>query len=156
VLTAKAAEYATDDRLHNFKAAADLERVTPVEALGGMMAKHTISVYDLIHDYGDGKEIPLELWSEKITDSINYLFLLWALLNEKDKPKTEKGKPDIFLKPHEPAEDNGCKFCDSNIVHTTTVEMARETFNEESQAMEKRYTLANMRFCPMCGRKLNV
>ncbi len=84
VLTAKAAEYATDDRLHNFKAAASLERITPVEALGGMMVKHTVSIYDLIHDYGTGKAIPLELWAEKLTDSINYLYLLWALLNEKN------------------------------------------------------------------------
>ena len=83
VLTAKAAEDATDDRLHNFKAAAALQRITPVEALGGMMVKHTVSVYDLIHDYGTGKAIPPELWAEKITDSINYLSLLWALLNEK-------------------------------------------------------------------------
>lgn len=98
VLTAKAAEYATDDRLHNFKAAAGLERITPVEALGGMMAKHTISVYDLIHDYGAGKEAPIALWSEKITDSINYLYLLWALINEKDKSET--GNP-VTDKPHQ-------------------------------------------------------
>ena len=85
VLTAKAAEYATDDRLHNFKAAAALQRETPVKALGGMMVKHTVSVYDLIHDYEAGAEIPLELWQEKITDHINYCFLLWALVNEEIK-----------------------------------------------------------------------
>ena len=82
VLTAKAAEDATDDRLHNFKAAAALQRETPAKALGGMMVKHTVSVYDLIHDHEAGADIPVELWAEKITDSINYLFLLWALLNE--------------------------------------------------------------------------
>lgn len=102
VLTAKAAEYATDDRLHNFKAAAALERTDPVSALAGMMAKHTISVYDLVYDHSTGKAIPLELWSEKITDSINYLYLLWALLNEKDKPAsasrqlTEEEAQDLF------------------------------------------------------------
>jgi len=84
VLTAKATEYATDDRLHNFKAAAALQRETPVKALGGMMVKHTVSVYDLIHDCEAGAEIPRDLWAEKITDSINYLYLLWALLNGKD------------------------------------------------------------------------
>ena len=82
VLTAKAAEYATEDRLHNFKAAGALQRKTPVDALGGMMVKHTVSIYDLIHDYEAGADIPLDLWAEKITDNINYLFLLWALLNE--------------------------------------------------------------------------
>lgn len=82
VLTSKAAEYATDDRLHNFKAAAVLERTDPISALAGMMAKHTISVYDLVHDQANGVTVPADLWAEKITDSINYLYLLWALLNE--------------------------------------------------------------------------
>lgn len=79
-LRAKAAEYATDgDRLHNFKVAAAVQGVSPLDALGGMMAKHTVSVYDMI---GIGDTTPLDLWEEKIKDSINYLFLLWALINE--------------------------------------------------------------------------
>lgn len=85
VLAAKAKEYATDDRLHNFKAAANLQRTDPISALGGMMVKHTVSLYDLIHDQAAGSEIPLELWQEKITDHINYCFLLWALVNEEIK-----------------------------------------------------------------------
>ena len=44
-----------------------------------MMAKHTVSVYDMI---GTGEDYPLDLWEEKIKDSINYLFLLWALVQE--------------------------------------------------------------------------
>lgn len=76
----KAKEYATDgDRLHNFKVAADVQGISPTAALAGMVAKHTVSVYDMI---GTGNVYPLELWEEKIKDSINYLFLLWALLNE--------------------------------------------------------------------------
>lgn len=82
VLAAKAKEYATEDRLHNFKAAAALQRETPVKALGGMMVKHTVSVYVLIHDFENGAEIPLEVWQEKLTDHIDYCFLLWALVNE--------------------------------------------------------------------------
>lgn len=79
-LIAKAAEYATDgDRLHNFKVAAAVQGITPAEALAGMMAKHTVSVYDMI---GTGETYPMELWEEKIKDSINYLFLLWAMVNE--------------------------------------------------------------------------
>ena len=50
VLCSKAEEYATDDRLHNFKVAGELQKCTAVKALGGMMAKHTVSVYDLIDD----------------------------------------------------------------------------------------------------------
>lgn len=76
----KAKEYATyGDRLHNFKVAADVQGISPTAALAGMMAKHTVSVYDMI---GTGEVYPLDLWEEKIKDSINYLFLLWALLHE--------------------------------------------------------------------------
>lgn len=82
VLCSKAEEYATDDRLHNFKIAGELQKCTPVKALGGMMAKHTVSVYDLIEDYEQGKTISQEMWAEKIGDSINYLLLLTALLEE--------------------------------------------------------------------------
>ena len=79
VLCSKAEEYATDDRLHNFKVAGELQKS---KALGGMMAKHTVSVYDLIDDYEQGKAISKEMWAEKIGDSINYLLLLTALLEE--------------------------------------------------------------------------
>lgn len=79
-LSAKAAEYASDgDRLHNFKVAGAVEGISAIQALGGMMAKHTVSVYDMI---GSGKDYPLDLWEEKIKDSINYLLLLWALIQE--------------------------------------------------------------------------
>lgn len=84
-LISKAKEYATDDTLHNFKVAAQVERTTPTAALGGMMAKHTVSVYDMIHDSTQGISHPLALWEEKLKDSINYLYLLWALVNEKEE-----------------------------------------------------------------------
>ena len=71
------------DRLHNFKVAGELQSCTPVKALGSMMAKHTVSVYDLIDDYEQGKAISKEMWTEKIGDSINYLLLLTAMLEEK-------------------------------------------------------------------------
>ena len=80
-LVNKAAEYATDDRLHNFKVAAAVEGVTPRQALAGMMAKHTVSVYDMCRS----GEYSLERWAEKITDSINYLLLLWALVVEEEQ-----------------------------------------------------------------------
>ena len=76
----KAKEYAKDgDRLHNFKVAAAVQGTNPKQALAGMMAKHTVSVYDMA---GTGEDYPVELWEEKIKDSINYLFLLWALVQE--------------------------------------------------------------------------
>lgn len=80
VLIGKAKEYATDDdRLHNFKNAAGMMSCDPKEALAGMMAKHTISVYDMCRS---GKDYSIELWNEKITDHINYLLLLKAIVEE--------------------------------------------------------------------------
>lgn len=78
ILTMKAREYATDDRLHNFKIAAALRDVTQVQALAGMMAKHTVSIYDMSNlPYAE-----MDTWAEKITDHINYLILLKAVLVE--------------------------------------------------------------------------
>ena len=83
-LCKKADEYATNDMLHNFKAAAEIQNCLPTTALGGMMAKHTVSVYDMIRGLEDGRSYPIELWNEKIGDSINYLLLLAALIREQD------------------------------------------------------------------------
>ena len=82
VLVAKAKEYATEDRLHNFKVAAHLQSETPIQALQGMLAKHTISINDMCNS---GRTYPIEAWNEKITDSINYLLLLRALVEEEKK-----------------------------------------------------------------------
>lgn len=78
VLLNKAEEYATEDRLHNFKVAAGLRECTPQEALAGMMAKHTVSVYDLCKK--DDFSVEWDLWNEKLTDHINYLLLLRAVV----------------------------------------------------------------------------
>lgn len=89
-LSVKGGEYATEDRLHNFKVAARMQGVTPKQALGGMMAKHTVSVYDLIWDEEDNDEM---LWAEKITDHINYLLLLKAILDE-EREDAESAESD--------------------------------------------------------------
>lgn len=81
ILAKKGKEYAPDvtDRLSAFKTAAKLQHKTPIQALGGQMSKHTISLYELIEMDSSN----LELWQEKIIDSTNYLFLLHALVLEK-------------------------------------------------------------------------
>ena len=90
VLIDKAKQYADDsDRLHNFKIASVIEGCTPIQALAGMMAKHTVSVYDLCRQHDIGLAIPPELWEEKITDSINYLLLLKAVLAEPEDNEEE-------------------------------------------------------------------
>ena len=81
VLFDKAKEYATDDRLHNFKVAAGLQGVPTKQALAGMMVKHTVSVYDMCMNECT---FPIEIWDEKITDHINYLILLRAIIEEEE------------------------------------------------------------------------
>ncbi len=88
-LSVKSNEHATEDRLHNFKVAAEIQNCTPITALAGMMAKHTVSVYDLIKKQENGFVVSREMWDEKIGDSINYLILLSALVQERFDEETE-------------------------------------------------------------------
>lgn len=78
----KAAEYTgnADDRLSAFKSAAALQHCTPDQALVGMLAKHVISLFDMA--FAGADLFSMEMWEEKITDSINYLVLLKAVLVE--------------------------------------------------------------------------
>ncbi len=74
ILKSKAREYSTDeDRLHNFKLAAALQECSMRQALAGIMVKHTVSIYDMCRS---DETLSLELWTEKITDHLNYLLLL--------------------------------------------------------------------------------
>ena len=78
-LVKKGDEYATEDRLHNFRVAATMQGTSLKQALAGMMAKHTASVYDMC---ASDEEFDLDKWDEKITDHINYLFLLAAVVRD--------------------------------------------------------------------------
>lgn len=78
-LLEKQKQYATVDRLHNFRTAAILQDSTMEQALGGMLCKHTISIYDMINS---GDQYPIALWDEKITDHLVYLILLKAVISE--------------------------------------------------------------------------
>lgn len=82
LLVKKADEYATIDRLHNFRVAANLQGETEEQALGGMLAKHIVSIFDMIAA-GDTKSYSEEMWNEKITDSMNYHLLLRAIVQER-------------------------------------------------------------------------
>lgn len=81
LLLKKHTEYATEDHFHNFNVAASLQGITPQQALVGMMDKHVVSVHDLVNDHAEGRDIPVEMWQEKIGDNINYLLILWAMVN---------------------------------------------------------------------------
>lgn len=70
---------AENDRLAHFKKAAVIMNASPKEALLGMLSKHLVSVSDMCTDK---REYSLARWDEKITDSINYLLILRALVEE--------------------------------------------------------------------------
>ena len=59
--------------------AAELSGKSPEECLGGMMVKHTVSIYDMLSSSSDYSS---EMWEEKITDHINYLLILKAMLDD--------------------------------------------------------------------------
>lgn len=86
VLSAKNKEYsAGGDRLSNFKVASMLQSEHPLKSLLGMMTKHTVSISDMINDVNHDQRYPeIKDWDEKITDSINYLILMKALVLETD------------------------------------------------------------------------
>lgn len=52
-----------------------------------MMVKHTVSIYDMVER---GEQFPLEIWGEKITDHLNYLILLKAVLIEDEANAKER------------------------------------------------------------------
>ena len=95
VLIEKAKEYATVDRLHNFRVAAQMQNCTMEQALGGFMCKHTVSIYDMIQatsNYGiERNQHTMEQWEEKITDHVNYLLILKAILEERRANKSIMG-----------------------------------------------------------------
>ena len=80
-LLEKNSGYSNADPLHNFHQAAKLKGETTLKAIGGMMAKHTVSIYDLINKASE-EYVPEEVWFEKIQDHMNYLLFLWAAVEE--------------------------------------------------------------------------
>lgn len=79
VLASKATEYATEDRLHNFKSTGTEFGQTPTEVCWGYMFKHLTSVKDLAFGF---KPVTAAMIDEKVGDAINYLVLTEALFRE--------------------------------------------------------------------------
>ena len=85
LLLVKGLEYRrNNDPYHNFNKVSKMRNKTPEEALSGMWAKHLCSILDIIDDIELHNKIPSkELLSEKISDNINYLLILEALIEER-------------------------------------------------------------------------
>lgn len=96
ILGVKRAEYANVDVLANFKKTAHLRGCSVPQAVSGMLAKHTVSIFDMVES---GKEYPVEVWDEKITDHINYLILLRASLTEHTEDSELEGFASTHLTP---------------------------------------------------------
>ena len=75
----KNANYADEDRLHNFKVGAAITGGTPAQAALGYMAKHLASLQDKVrkNDFHDREDL-----LEKCQDIINYVVFIWCCGNE--------------------------------------------------------------------------
>lgn len=82
VLLQKGKEYTPDeaDRFSSFKTAASLQHTSQANALLGMLSKHIVSLYDM--SFVGTDRYDMAVWDEKITDALNYLFILTAILKE--------------------------------------------------------------------------
>lgn len=85
LMAGKSREYSPhEDRLESFKVAGEEDRVSPEEALWGMLRKHLASLNMMCRAVtASGTYYPQAVWEEKLTDAHNYLFLLEALVKER-------------------------------------------------------------------------
>lgn len=80
LLTKKGLDYAPGaDRLSAFKKAAAIQGCTQAQAAMGMLAKHLVSIAEMIRS---GDDYPAQVWDEKIGDSVNYLLMIRAIALE--------------------------------------------------------------------------
>ena len=83
-LIKKNEEYSSEtNRLHNFVEAAGMTSGTPEQALWGMVAKHLVSVKDIVTATACGEVPCREKITEKLGDVINYMLLLEGLLEDR-------------------------------------------------------------------------
>ena len=87
-LLEKNANYASDDRLHNFRLGAAIIGGTPAQAALGYMAKHMASLIDKVRrdDFSDREDL-----LEKCQDIINYVVFIWCCGNEEMEKYTQGG-----------------------------------------------------------------
>ena len=94
----KNANYADEDRLHNFKVGAAITGGTPAQAALGYMAKHLASLQDKVrkNDFHDREDL-----LEKCQDIINYVVFIWCCGNEEMEKYTQGcgtvGYPEMFI-----------------------------------------------------------
>jgi len=103
IMENRAKQYATQDRLHNFKVAARITGDTLPQAVLGMMMKHLVSVLDMAAMRRDFSRADVD---EKFTDLHNYLYFLeQAIVLEKEAEAERMIAKDILNKAREKAEE---------------------------------------------------
>ncbi len=89
IIIKKGKEYAKgEDRLQAFKDVAELRHTSTEDALGGMVSKQIVSLFDMIQRTTLAFPISVDdnsysIWKEKLIDIIVYMILLDAIILEK-------------------------------------------------------------------------
>lgn len=89
ILDKKGDDYANEDRLSNFKSTAQITKSTPAQVILNLIGIKLARLGELLNLRGVPKNEPV---SDSIVDMANYLVLLDAYLNEKNKDIPEPPK----------------------------------------------------------------
>jgi hypothetical protein len=81
-LKSKGKEYTHGDQLSNFNRAAEMQGISREKALIGMWSKHVVFILDIVDEMDNGIMPLPQVLDEKITDAVNYLCLLEAMIIE--------------------------------------------------------------------------
>ena len=126
MLIKKRAEYATEeDRISNFKQMCSLTHHSPAENAANYWLKHISSTYDICVNASQGILPTQERLEEKITDSIAYLYLIYACLQE------QMAQPPIQKRSNCPL--NGSVSDDSTKDDTHTVSKSNSPQNAKER-----------------------
>ena len=76
------------DRLHNFKAGAEIAGVYPAQAAWGYATKHLVALRDMVlrNDFSNSEDL-----EEKCTDIINYIKFIYCIGMEEQTKNLCKG-----------------------------------------------------------------
>lgn len=93
------------DVLKNFKSVAERTGLDPKQVLGIYMMKHQDAIANYIKSNGQSESEPIKY---RIIDNINYLLLLWGLIQD-EAPQEEKSYEDKF------SQSEGSKITGQNV-----------------------------------------
>lgn len=88
----KAGEYATDDRLYNFKQPVSLMNSNPAQVCLWYQMKHIASIAKIAEEINQGKLPSKALLEEKCGDMLNYTILFYACVTEMSEGQDEESR----------------------------------------------------------------